>query len=41
MNEEQAYEKLQELLGLAEELSASGHYTREDILDEIESRLDG
>lgn len=39
MNEEQAYLKLQEFLALAEELKSSGHYSREDLLYEITSRI--
>ena len=39
MNEEQAYGKLQELLSIAETLKDSGHYTAEEILDEIKQRI--
>ncbi len=40
MNTNEAYSKLQELLWLAEELKDSGRYTREEIIEEIKSRLD-
>jgi len=40
MSEDEAYEKLQEFLGLAEELVASGRYSAEEIKDELETRLD-
>jgi hypothetical protein len=39
MNEEKAYEKLQELLGLAEELKNAGRYSTDEIIDEIRTRL--
>lgn len=39
MNEEKAYEKLQELLGLAEELKNAGRYSTDEIIDEIRQRL--
>lgn len=39
MTEEKAYEKLQEMLGLAEELKNSGHYSAEEIHNEIKSRI--
>ena len=39
MTEDQAYEKLQELLSIVEELITSGHYTPEEILDEVKGRI--
>jgi hypothetical protein len=39
MNETKAYEKLQELLWLAEELEKSGHYSADEIVEEIKNRL--
>lgn len=39
MDEETAYRKLQELLALAEEIKDSGHYTPDEIHDEIKTRL--
>ena len=40
MNEEESYEKLQDLLDLAQEVCKAGFYSAEDILDEIRSRLE-
>jgi hypothetical protein len=40
MNENEAYEKLQELLRLADELSTSGHYGTDEIIEEVKNRLD-
>lgn len=37
--EEEAYVKLQELLGIAEELNRSGRYTLDEIIAEIRERL--
>lgn len=39
MTETEAFEKLQELLRTAEDLKASGHYSYNDIKDELELRL--
>ncbi len=39
MTEEKAYGKLQEMLSLADELNNSGHYSAEEIVDEIKNRL--
>lgn len=39
MNDIAAYEKLQELLALAEELKESGYYTSAEIVDEIRQRI--
>ena len=39
MNETEAYQKLQELLTLAESLLESGHYSSEEIQDEIRQRI--
>jgi len=38
MNEEQAYEALQNLLAIAEELTKAGHYSASEIRDEIRER---
>jgi len=35
MNEEQAYEKIQDLIELAKELIDSGHYTFEEVVNEL------
>lgn len=40
MNEYEAYEKLQDILTLAEELIRSEHYVVEEIVAEIKNRLD-
>ena len=40
MNEEKAYEKLQEILRLAEELKKAGMYSTDEIVEEIRTRLD-
>jgi len=40
MNEEEAYEELQELLALAEHLENSGRYSLEEIINEIKYRID-
>ena len=39
MNEEKAYDKLQEMLQLAEELRQAGAYTCEELIEEIRLRL--
>ena len=39
MTDEKAYETLQDLLALAEELKNSGHYSAEEILDEVRTRI--
>jgi hypothetical protein len=39
MNEDEAYNKLQEFLALAEELVDRGAYDYEELLSELESRL--
>jgi hypothetical protein len=39
VSEQEAYEKLQELLGMAEELKASDYYSTEEIIEEINHRL--
>ena len=39
MNEEQAFKKLQEGLGIIDELIASGWYSEEEILREIEGYI--
>jgi hypothetical protein len=38
MSEDEAYEKLQQLLMIAEDLKASGHYTLADVKDELDLR---
>lgn len=40
MNEDEAYEKLQDLRDLAEELIKSGYYSAEEIIRELESFLE-
>jgi hypothetical protein len=39
MTEEKAYEVLQELLNLAEDLKNSGYYSAEEIHDEVRTRI--
>jgi hypothetical protein len=39
MNEEQAYDKLQEILALCSELVESGHYSPDDLILEINGQL--
>lgn len=39
MDESKAFEVLQELLNLAEKLKESGHYSVDEICDEIRNRL--
>jgi hypothetical protein len=39
MTEAEAYEKLQEFLALADELNDSGHYSVQEILDELKNRI--
>lgn len=40
MSEEEAYAKLQELLGIAAELESSGHYTPVEVIFEIKNQFD-
>lgn len=39
MSEEQAYDKLQELLAIAQELVNAGHYDCAEIVDGVETQL--
>ncbi len=39
MNEEQAFEAKESIISRVEEVVESGHYTLQDIVDDIEDRL--
>ena len=39
MTEDQAFEKLQKILSLAEELNDSGKYCADEIINEIRNRI--